>query len=75
MRTAHDEEARWLAYRRGDLRIAVNLGGQLTTIPLGGGRRRGGGDRVVAAWEPVEAPGADGLLRLPPESCVVLADG
>ncbi|MFD5187712.1 malto-oligosyltrehalose trehalohydrolase [Streptomyces sp. NPDC058357] len=75
VRTAHDEEARWLAYRRGDLRIAVNLGGQPATIPLGGGRRRGGGDRVVAAWEPVEAPGADGLLRLPPESCVVLADG
>ena len=40
-----------------------------------GGRRRGGGDRVVAAWEPVEAPGVDGLLHLPPESCVVLADG
>ncbi|MEV8108230.1 MULTISPECIES: malto-oligosyltrehalose trehalohydrolase [unclassified Streptomyces] len=75
VRTAHDEEARWLAYRRGDLRIAVNLGGQPATIPLGGGRRRGGEDRVVAAWEPVEAPGADGLLRLPPESCVVLADG
>ncbi|MFE3945549.1 malto-oligosyltrehalose trehalohydrolase [Streptomyces sp. NPDC059118] len=75
VRTAHDEEARWLAYRRGDLRIAVNLGGRAATIPLGGGRRRGGGDRVVAAWEPVEAPGADGLLRLPPESCVVLADG
>ncbi|MFJ3124068.1 malto-oligosyltrehalose trehalohydrolase [Streptomyces sp. NPDC086993] len=75
VRTAHDEEARWLAYRRGDLRIAVNLGGRPATIPLGGGRRRGGGDRVVAAWEPVEAPGADGLLRLPPESCVVLADG
>lgn len=75
VRTAHDEQARWLAYRRGDLRIAVNLGEKPTTIPLGGGRRRGGGDRVVAAWEPVAAPGADGLLRLPPESCVVLADG
>ncbi|GAA2429168.1 malto-oligosyltrehalose trehalohydrolase [Streptomyces pulveraceus] len=75
VRTAHDEEARWLAYRRGDMRIAVNLGGRPATIPLGGGRRRGGGDRVVAAWERVEAPGADGLLRLPPESCVVLADG
>ncbi|MFJ2373180.1 malto-oligosyltrehalose trehalohydrolase [Streptomyces sp. NPDC087769] len=74
VRTAHDEQARWLAYRRGDLRIAVNLGEKPATIPLGGGRRRGGGDRVVAAWEPVAAPGADGLLRLPPESCVVLAD-
>ncbi|MCX4844417.1 malto-oligosyltrehalose trehalohydrolase [Streptomyces sp. NBC_00893] len=75
VRTAHDEQARWLAYRRGDLRIAVNLGEKPAVIPLGGGRLRGGGDRVVAAWEPVAAPGADGLLRLPPESCVVLADG
>ncbi|MCX5504019.1 malto-oligosyltrehalose trehalohydrolase [Streptomyces sp. NBC_00053] len=75
VRTAHDEQARWLAYRRGDLRIAVNLGEKPATIPLGGGRRQGGGDRVVAAWEPVAPPGADGLLRLPPESCVVLADG
>ncbi|MFF1347408.1 malto-oligosyltrehalose trehalohydrolase [Streptomyces sp. NPDC058322] len=75
VRTAHDEQARWLAYRRGDLRIAVNLGEKPATIPLGGGRRRGGGGRVMAAWEPVAAPGADGLLRLPPESCVVLADG
>ncbi|MFF8420133.1 malto-oligosyltrehalose trehalohydrolase [Streptomyces sp. NPDC015680] len=75
VRTAHDEQARWLAYRRGDLRIAVNLGAKPATIPLGGGRRRGGGGRVMAAWEPVAAPGADGLLRLPPESCVVLADG
>ncbi|MFJ8851456.1 malto-oligosyltrehalose trehalohydrolase [Streptomyces sp. NPDC102437] len=75
VRTAHDEQARWLAYRRGDLRIAVNLGEKPATIPLGGGRRRGGGDRVVAAWEPVDAAGGDGLLHLPPESCVVLADG
>ncbi|MEU2128732.1 malto-oligosyltrehalose trehalohydrolase [Streptomyces sp. NPDC018352] len=75
VRTAHDERARWLAYRRGDLRIAVNLGEKPATIPLGNGRRRGGGDRVVAAWEPVDAPGGDGLLHLPPESCVVLADG
>ncbi|MCX5108603.1 malto-oligosyltrehalose trehalohydrolase [Streptomyces sp. NBC_00378] len=75
VRTAHDEQARWLAYRRGDLRIAVNLGEKPATIPLGGGRRRGGGDRLVAAWVPVDAPGDDGLLHLPPESCVVLADG
>ncbi|MFB7917345.1 malto-oligosyltrehalose trehalohydrolase [Streptomyces sp. NPDC056061] len=74
VRTAFDERARWLAYRRGDLRIAVNLAGEPATIPLGGGRHRGGAGRVVAAWEPVEAPGTDGLLRLPPQSCVVLAD-
>ncbi|MFB7136122.1 malto-oligosyltrehalose trehalohydrolase [Streptomyces sp. NPDC056237] len=74
VRTAHDEQARWLAYRRGDLRIAVNLDEKPATIALGGGRRRGAGVRVVAAWEPLRAPGGDGLLQLPPESCVVLAD-
>ena len=74
VKTAFDESARWLAYRRGDLRVAVNLSGKPATIPLGGGRHRSGGGRVLAAWEPVEAPGADGLLHLPPESCVVLAD-
>ncbi|MFB6501170.1 MULTISPECIES: malto-oligosyltrehalose trehalohydrolase [unclassified Streptomyces] len=75
VRTAHDERARWLAYRRGDLRVAVNLAGEPATIPLGGGRRWGRTGRVVAAWDPVAAPGSDGLLHLPPESCVVLADG
>ncbi|MFF9567163.1 malto-oligosyltrehalose trehalohydrolase [Streptomyces sp. NPDC014685] len=75
VRTAHDERARWLAYRRGDLRVVVNLAGEPATIPLGGGRRWSGAGRVVAAWDPVAAPGPDGLLHLPPESCVVLADG
>ncbi|MFG2558871.1 malto-oligosyltrehalose trehalohydrolase [Streptomyces sp. NPDC048496] len=74
VKTAHDEQARWLAYRRGDLRIAVNLDKKPATIPLGGGRNRNSEGRVLAAWEPVETPGADGLLHLPPESCVVLAD-
>ncbi|GAA2926725.1 malto-oligosyltrehalose trehalohydrolase [Streptomyces argenteolus] len=74
VRTAFDEEARWLALRRGDLRIVVNLSGEPAAIALGGGRHRTGGGRVLAAWEPVGAPGGDGLLRLPPESCVVLAD-
>ncbi|MGC5341346.1 malto-oligosyltrehalose trehalohydrolase [Streptomyces sp. DT171] len=91
VRTAHDEAARWLAYRRGDLRIAVNLGPTPAEIPLGGGAGGGGGSgngggggersggvggRVLAAWTPVPAagPGPDGVLRLPGESCVVLAD-
>ncbi|MEV5158621.1 malto-oligosyltrehalose trehalohydrolase [Streptomyces sp. NPDC053728] len=74
VRTAYDEEARWIAYRRGDLRIAVNLSGKPAAIPLGAGRHRAGGGRVLAAWEPVGAPGPDGVLHLPPESCVVLAD-
>jgi maltooligosyltrehalose trehalohydrolase len=66
----HDEEARWLAFRRGELRIAVNLAGVPAEIPLGAP-----GGRVLAAWDPVEAPGADGVLRLPAESCAVLAGG
>ncbi|CAD5929962.1 Malto-oligosyltrehalose trehalohydrolase [Streptomyces sp. KY75] len=74
VKTAYDEDARWIAYRRGDLRIAVNLADKPAAIPLGSGRHRRVGGRVVAAWEPVEAPGADGVLHLPPESCVVLAD-
>ncbi|MFD9807874.1 malto-oligosyltrehalose trehalohydrolase [[Kitasatospora] papulosa] len=74
VRTAYDEEARWIVCRRGDLRVAVNLSGKPAAIPLGAARRRAGGGRVLAAWEPVRAPGADGLLHLPAESCVVLAD-
>ncbi|MEV7844689.1 malto-oligosyltrehalose trehalohydrolase [Streptomyces cyaneofuscatus] len=74
VKTAFDEDARWIAYRRGDLRIAVNLADKPAAIPLGSGRHRRVGGRVVAAWEPVEAPGVDGVLHLPPESCVVLAD-
>lgn len=69
VKVAYDEQARWLAYRRGDLRVAVNLAKEEAAIPLGGG------GRVLAAWEGVQPPGADGLLRLPPESCVLLADG
>ncbi|WP_069169439.1 malto-oligosyltrehalose trehalohydrolase [Streptomyces griseus] len=74
VRTAFDEEARWLAYRRGDLRIVVNLAGRPAGVPLGVGRHRSGAGRVLAAWDPVDVPGADGVLHLPPESCVLLAD-
>ncbi|MDP9684778.1 maltooligosyltrehalose trehalohydrolase [Streptomyces griseoviridis] len=66
-KVAHDGAARWLAFRRGDLRIAVNLGTAEAAIPLGGRPAR-----VLAAWEPVTAPGADGVLRVPGESAVVL---
>ncbi|MEW2131276.1 malto-oligosyltrehalose trehalohydrolase [Streptomyces sp. NPDC005435] len=65
---AYDEDARWLAFRRGDVRVAVNLGKEPASIPLGSGRME-----VLAAWDEVEAPGADGRLRVPGESCVVLA--
>ncbi len=66
-KVAHDERQRWLAFRRGDVRVAVNLGKDPARIPLGPRHAR-----VLAAWEPVEAPGADGVLHLPGESGVVL---
>ncbi|MFE0651155.1 malto-oligosyltrehalose trehalohydrolase [Streptomyces sp. NPDC059534] len=71
VKVAFDEEARWLVFRRGDLRVAVNLGRETAVIPLGSNGR----DRVLAAWDPIEAPGADGLLHLPGESAIVLTDG
>ncbi|MFJ8509141.1 malto-oligosyltrehalose trehalohydrolase [Streptomyces avermitilis] len=67
VKVAYDEEARWIAFRRGDVRVAVNLSKEPARIPLGLAHAR-----VLAAWEPVEAPGADGLLELPGESSVVL---
>ncbi|GGZ91895.1 malto-oligosyltrehalose trehalohydrolase [Streptomyces bluensis] len=66
-KVAYDEDARWFAFRRGDVRVAVNLGGETAAIPLGVRHAR-----VLAAWEPVQAPGADGVLNVPGESCVVL---
>ncbi|MFE7777186.1 malto-oligosyltrehalose trehalohydrolase [Streptomyces sp. NPDC057445] len=69
VRVAYDEEARWFVFRRGDIRVVVNLAEDAAAIPLGGG------GRVLAAWDAVRAPGADGVLELPGESCVVLADG
>ncbi|MFF1544158.1 malto-oligosyltrehalose trehalohydrolase [Streptomyces sp. NPDC058291] len=67
IKVAHDAQARWLAFRRGDVRVAVNLGKEPAAIPLGPRPAR-----VLAAWEPVDAPGPDGLLQLPGHSCVVL---
>ncbi|MFF3644339.1 malto-oligosyltrehalose trehalohydrolase [Streptomyces sp. NPDC002564] len=68
VRVAFDEGARWFAFRRGDLRIAVNFGKEAVSVALDGRHAR-----VLAAWEPVTAPGADGVVRLPAESCVILA--
>ncbi|UYQ66712.1 malto-oligosyltrehalose trehalohydrolase [Streptomyces peucetius] len=68
VKVAFDEQARWLAYRRGDLRVAVNLAKEPAAIALGGG------GRVAAAWGEVSPPDRDGVLRLPPQSCAVLAD-
>ncbi|MFK0153368.1 malto-oligosyltrehalose trehalohydrolase [Streptomyces sp. NPDC090493] len=66
-KVAYDEAARWLAFRRGDVRVAVNLGKEPAEIPLGTGRVE-----VLAAWDTVAAPDPDGVLRVPGESCVVL---
>lgn len=66
-RVAYDGTARWLAFRRGDIRVAVNLGTEPAAIPLGNRPAR-----VLAAWEPVEGPGTNGILRVPGESSVVL---
>lgn len=71
VKVAFDEEARWLVFRRGILRVAVNLGKEPAVIPLGSNGR----DKVLAAWEPVDTPAVDGVLRLPGESAVVLTDG
>ncbi|MFD9570396.1 DUF3459 domain-containing protein, partial [Streptomyces sp. NPDC059982] len=63
----HDEERRWVTFRRGEVRVAVNLSAEPVTIALGRN-----GVRVLAAWEPVEHPGPDGRIHVPGESAVVL---
>lgn len=68
VKVAFDEQARWLAFRRGDLRVAVNLAKETAAIPLGGG------GRIAAAWGDVVPPDEDGVLHLPAQSCAVLAD-
>ncbi|MFC3574656.1 malto-oligosyltrehalose trehalohydrolase [Streptomyces yaanensis] len=67
VKVAHDEDAGWLAFRRGDVRVAVNLAKETARIPLGIRHAR-----VLAAWEPVGPPDEEGVLSLPGESCVVL---
>jgi maltooligosyltrehalose trehalohydrolase len=67
VKVAYDDQARWLALRRGDVRVAVNLGKEAAAIPLGLRHAR-----VLAAWEPVEVPDANRVLSVPGESCVVL---
>lgn len=66
-KVAHDAAARWFAFRRGDVRVAVNLGKEPAGVPLGAR-----GARVLAAWEPVGPPDGAGVLEVPGESCVVL---
>ncbi|MEU3301494.1 malto-oligosyltrehalose trehalohydrolase [Streptomyces sp. NPDC006678] len=73
VRVAFDEDARWLVFRRGDVRVVVNLGKEPASIPLGGGGTRVA--RVLASWDAASPPGEDGVLDVAGESCVVLGDG
>jgi maltooligosyltrehalose trehalohydrolase len=71
VRVACNEQGRWLALRRGDIRVVVNLSKEPAVIPLGRGGRT---VKVLASWEPVQPPAPDGELRLPAECCVLLGD-
>ncbi|MFI7091484.1 malto-oligosyltrehalose trehalohydrolase [Streptomyces lydicus] len=65
-----DEDARWLLLRRGPVRVAVNFGrGATASVPVG---FPGRDLEVLAGWPEARLPGADSVLRLPPESVVVL---
>ncbi|GGT11063.1 malto-oligosyltrehalose trehalohydrolase [Streptomyces chromofuscus] len=68
IKVAHDEEARWLAFRRGDVCVAVNLAETPAEIPLGTRPAQ-----ILAAWEPVAPPDGEGVLRVPGECGVVVA--
>ncbi|MBW5486676.1 malto-oligosyltrehalose trehalohydrolase [Streptomyces bambusae] len=67
VRVAYDEDRRWVTFRRGDIRIAVNLSPEPVTIALGRN-----GVRILAAWDPTDHPDPDGRLHVPAESAVVL---
>ncbi|MFE3938865.1 malto-oligosyltrehalose trehalohydrolase, partial [Streptomyces goshikiensis] len=67
VRVAFDEARRWLTFRRGDLRVVVNLSAEPATIALGRN-----GVRVLTSWEPLEHPGPDGRIHVPGESAVIL---
>ncbi|WP_432142739.1 malto-oligosyltrehalose trehalohydrolase [Streptomyces sp. bgisy084] len=69
----YDEAARWLLLRRGPLRVAVNLAPDTTAaVPVGDDDGGGAGLQALAGWPGARLPDADGVLRLPPESAVVL---
>ncbi|MCC3651090.1 malto-oligosyltrehalose trehalohydrolase [Streptomyces sp. S07_1.15] len=68
-RVSHDRAGRWLCVARGALRTVVNLSaGREARVPAEAPHAR-----VLAAWGDCGAPGADGVVRLSPESAAVLA--
>ncbi|WP_432089867.1 malto-oligosyltrehalose trehalohydrolase [Streptomyces sp. NRRL F-5630] len=69
VKTAYDAEAGWFAVRRGDVRLAVNLGAEPVDVPV-----EPGPVKVLAAWEDVAEPDGSGTVTVPGRSCVVLAE-
>lgn len=69
VKVVFDEERRLLSVRRGDVRLAVNLGGAPAEIPVGPGPVR-----VLAAWEKVPQPDGEGTVTVPGQSCAVLVE-
>ncbi|MGW1907249.1 malto-oligosyltrehalose trehalohydrolase [Streptomyces cinnamoneus] len=65
-------DARTVRFARGPLHVAVNLGAETAALRMGAAAA---GAEVVAAWRPVPPPDAEGVLRLPPETAVVLRAG
>lgn len=61
----YDEEMRWIALSRGQLRIACNLGAEPVTVPVGG--------EVVLAWG--EPTGSGGGTVLEGHSVAILRHG
>ncbi|MGW4689989.1 malto-oligosyltrehalose trehalohydrolase [Streptomyces sp. NPDC004244] len=68
VRVAYDEERRWITFRRGDVRVVVNLAPEPAVIALGRN-----GVRVLATWAPVDPPDPEGRVHVPAESAVLLA--
>ncbi|MER7788209.1 malto-oligosyltrehalose trehalohydrolase [Streptomyces sp. NPDC097640] len=62
-----------LGFRRGPLYVLVNPRDRPAQARLGAPAADGA--EVVAAWRPTDPPAADGTLRLPPETAVVLRCG
>jgi maltooligosyltrehalose trehalohydrolase len=68
---AFDEAERWLAFRRGDVFVVVNLSGASRDIALGAGGPR----RVLASWSGLPAPDGSGVVRVPGECAAILTSG
>ena len=64
---AYDEAERWILVRRGRLRIAANLGPNLSTLPAGAAH-----GTVLAASKPGTRLAADGTLVMPSAALAVI---